>query len=187
MGKKHEIVSIPNILTLIRIVLIPVCVVLYLSAEDYGGYILAGVVLAVSCITDMFDGLIARKCNMITTLGQILDPIADKGTQFAMIVCLAIKWPVIWYIVPLFVVKEGFQFVVGAVHYKRGQMLKGALMPGKICTTVMFISMITMIVFPGIPPWGITLITVVCAVFLVISFVCYILAYFGKNKKIRDL
>ena len=177
----------PNVLSFIRILLIPVCVVLYLKAETTTDYIITGAVLAASCITDMFDGMIARKFNLITKVGQFLDPVADKGTQFAMIVCLAVKRPVLWSIIPLFVIKECFQFFVGLYHYRRGKMLKGALFIGKISTTVLFLSMIALIVFPQIPQWGVTAITVVCLGLLIAAFVCYILAYYGKNKKIYDI
>lgn len=186
-NKKQQIFTIPNILSFIRLLLIPICVVVYLNAETAKDFIIAGAILAASCITDTLDGIIARKFNMITTLGKILDPIADKGTQFAMMLTLAVKFPVIWCIVPLFVIKESFQFIVGAYHYKKGKMLKGALFIGKISTTVLFVSMIALIVFPNIPNWGSTVIVAVCLCFLIASFVSYILAYYGKNKKVYDL
>ncbi|MBQ4040117.1 MAG: hypothetical protein IJC91_03175, partial [Oscillospiraceae bacterium] len=72
-------------------------------------------------------------------------------------------------------------------HYRRGKMLKGALFIGKISTTVLFVAMIALIVFPQIPQWGVTAITVVCLGLLIASFVGYILAYYGKNKKIYDV
>ena len=186
-SKRSQILSIPNILTFIRIVLIPVCIVLYFKAKDRADYIITGSVLALSCITDMFDGLIARKFNMITTLGKILDPIADKGTQFAMIICLSVKWPMLFFILPLFIIKEGFQFICGAIYYKKGKILSKALLPGKICTTVMFVSMIAIIAIPNITATTISILTALCCVFLAISFISYILAYFGKNKKLDDL
>ncbi len=186
-SKKSQILSIPNILTFIRLALIPVCVALYFNAKNRTDYILTGSVLALSCITDMFDGLIARKFNMITTLGKILDPIADKGTQLAMIICLSLKLPTLFFILPLFAVKEGFQFVCGAIYYKKGKILSKALMPGKICTTVMFVSMIAIIVFQDMPHYVVSVLTALCCVLLAISFVSYILAYFGKNKKLDDL
>ena len=186
-NRKQQIFTIPNILTFIRILLIPVCVILYLNADTTKEYITTGAVLAVSCITDMFDGIIARKYDLITTLGQILDPIADKGTQFAMIACLAVKLPILWMILPLFVIKEGFQFFVGAYHYRRGKMLNGALFIGKISTTVLFVSMIALIVFPEMTSVVVVLITSVCTGLLIASFIGYILAYYGKNKKLHDL
>lgn len=88
---KKEVFTIPNLLSLIRLILIPIYVVIYLNASQLREYFLAAAILAVSCLTDMIDGKIARHFNMISTLGKILDPIADKATQFTLTLCLSIK------------------------------------------------------------------------------------------------
>ena len=69
---KKEIFSIPNLLSLFRIVLIPVYITIYLGARDQDDYYMAAAILAVSCLTDMIDGKIARHFNMITNVGKIL-------------------------------------------------------------------------------------------------------------------
>lgn len=184
---KKEIWTIPNLLSLFRLVLIPVYVLIYLNADETADYCLAGGILAVSCLTDMVDGKIARKFNMISTLGKVLDPIADKATQFTLIICIAIRHPVLWFLVGLFVVKEGFQMIAGLVNLKKGRMLPGALMPGKICTTVLFVSLILLVLIPEMPETAVVIIAAVDGVFMLISFVSYILAYFGKDKKVQEL
>ena len=78
---KKEILSIPNILSLFRLLLIPVYTVLFLRAERPVDYWWAAGILAVSTLTDMVDGKIARRFHMVTNLGKILDPVADKATQ----------------------------------------------------------------------------------------------------------
>ena len=88
---KKEVFTIPNLLSLFRLALIPIYVVIYLNAEAAWEYFLAAGILAVSCLTDMIDGKIARHFNMISTVGKILDPIADKATQFTLTLCLSIK------------------------------------------------------------------------------------------------
>ena len=88
---KKEVFTIPNYLSLFRLVLIPLYVYLYLTAESTAQYVAAGLLLALSCVTDMIDGKIARKYNMISTLGMLLDPVADKATQAALLVCLSMK------------------------------------------------------------------------------------------------
>ena len=93
---KKDIFSIPNLLSLFRLLLIPVYATLYLNATQRYQYLLAGVILAVSCLTDMIDGKIARKYNMITTLGKILDPLADKLTQLTLTICRSLKYPVLY-------------------------------------------------------------------------------------------
>ena len=78
---KKEILSIPNILSLFRLLLIPVYTVLFLRAERPVDYWWAAGILAVSTLTDMVDGKIARRFHMVTNLGKILDPVADKATS----------------------------------------------------------------------------------------------------------
>jgi len=185
---KKEIFSIPNLLSLFRLVLIPVYIVIYMNAEEPSHYYLSAGILAVSCLTDLIDGKIARHFNMITTLGIILDPFADKATQFTLIVCLAIKHPVLFFLIGLFILKEGFQLIAGGFNLlKKGKMLSGALLAGKICTTVLFVSLILMVMIPTMSEQTVLIITIVDATFMIISFISYILAYFGKNKKIQDI
>ena len=85
------------------------------------------------------------------------------------------------------VIKETFQMVAGIVAYLNGKMLPGALMVGKVCTTVLFVSLIFMVLFPDIPGAMVDTIALVDGCFLAASFVGYVFAYLGKNKKIQDL
>lgn len=184
---KKEVFTIPNMLSLFRLALIPVYMYIYLNAvEDYQYYI-AGGILAVSCLTDAIDGKIARRYNMISTLGKILDPLADKITQFTLTLCLSMKYPNLQPVLMLFVVKEIFQLTVGIINLRKRKMLPGALMAGKICTTVLFVSLITLVLFPTMPDAVVDGIAVLDTAFLVFSFVSYILAYFGKNTKVQDM
>ncbi len=184
---KKEVFTIPNILTLFRLALIPVYVNIYLNATELREYFLAGSILAVSCLTDMIDGKIARQFNMISTLGKILDPIADKLTQFTLTLCLSVQYPALRFVLILFVIKEGFQGIVGLINLRKGKMLPGALLAGKICTTVLFVSLIVLVFMPNLKPAIVDAIAVVDFGFLSFSFVSYIFAYFGKNAKVRDL
>lgn len=184
---KKEIFTIPNLLSLFRLLLIPVYVSVYLNATESDQFILAGAILAISCLTDMVDGKIARKYNMITTLGKVLDPLADKLTQLALTICLSIKYPVLYPVLGLFVVKELFQLVLGVVFLRKGKMLPGALMAGKICTTILFISLIALVLIPDMNAVAVQVIAMVDAMFLTISFVSYAMAYLGKNVKVQDI
>ena len=184
---KKEIFTIPNLLSLFRLVLIPVYASVYLTATESCQFVLAGTILAISCLTDMIDGKIARKYNMITTLGKVLDPLADKLTQLTLTICLSLKYPVLYPVLGLFVLKELFQLVLGIVFLRKGKMLPGALMAGKICTTVLFVRLIALVLMPNIHPAAVTVIAIVDALFLTISFISYVLAYFGKNVKVQDI
>lgn len=184
---KKEIFTIPNLLSLFRLLLIPVYVHLYLNAVEPRQYLVAGSILAISCLTDLVDGKIARKYNMISNLGKILDPVADKLTQFALTLCLSLRYPVLRPVLALFVVKELFQAIVGILHLRRGKMLPGALMVGKVCTTVLFVSLIALVLFPEMEPALVNAIALVDGIFLFVSFWNYIFAYFGKHTKVQDL
>lgn len=184
---KKEIFTIPNLLSLFRLILIPVYVHIYLNATTDRQYLLAGTVMALSCITDMIDGKIARHFNMISHVGKVLDPLADKFTQLALILCLSAKYPILYPVLALFLTKEFFQLFVFLFHIRKGKALPGALMAGKICTTVMFVSLIALVLFPNLNELTVDIIVLVDAAFLMNSFICYILAYFGKNKKIQDV
>ena len=184
---KKEVFTIPNLLSLFRLVLIPVYAYIYLNATENYQYLIAGSIMAVSCITDMVDGKIARRYNMISNLGKILDPLADKITQFTLTLCLSLKYPVLRPVLCLFIVKEIFQAVMGIIHLRKGRMLPGALMAGKVCTTILFISLIALVLIPNMNPRFVDAIAAVDTVFLVISFFSYIFAYFGKNTKVQDL
>lgn len=184
---KKEILTIPNLLSIFRIALIPVYLHIYLNADSPGDYTTAAVILAVSCLTDMVDGKIARKFNMITNLGKVLDPIADKLTQLALMICLSLSRKPIRLLLCLFLIKEFFQFCAMVGSYYHGKALNGALMSGKISTTVLFTSLGLMILFPNLSDRTVNVITCISLVFLMVAFVDYIRAYFGKNKKIYDL
>ena len=184
---KREIFTIPNLLSLFRLALIPVYVSIYLKAADAADYYLAAAILAVSCLTDLIDGKIARHFNMISTLGKILDPLADKLTQFTLIICLAVKYPVLKYLIYLFVLKESFQLIAGCLNLRKGKMLKGALLTGKICTTILFISLIILVMFPEIPGKTVSVITIVDALFMLLAFADYVTSYFRRDSDFQSI
>lgn len=184
---KKDIFTIPNLLSLFRLILIPLYVMIYLNARDSSDYYLAAGILAVSCLTDMIDGQIARRFNMISTVGKILDPLADKVTQFTLVICLALKYPILWVLVILIFVKEIFQLVAGLLRLRKGKMLKGAQITGKVCTTVLFISLILLVMMPDIPVFLVYWITAIDAACLIVAFVDYAIVYNRKDSKFQTL
>ncbi len=184
---KKEIFTIPNLLSIFRLTLIPVYISIYLNAKTSADYYLAAAILAVSCLTDLIDGKIARHFNMISTLGKILDPLADKLTQFTLIVCLTVKYPVLKYLVSLFILKESFQLIAGCLNLRKGKMLKGALLTGKICTTILFISLILLVLIPEIPGKIVTAIAIVDALFMVAAFSDYVISYFRRDSDFQSI
>ena len=180
---KKEILTIPNALSVFRIALIPVYLKIYLEEK----YTLAAMILAVSCLTDMVDGKIARKFNMISNVGKVLDPLADKLTQLGLLLCLSVRRRMLKYLLVIFLIKEFWQLFAMLAAMRRGKALNGALWSGKVSTTVLFTSLGLMFLFPGMSDRTANILTVVCLCFLLYAFGDYAMAYLGKNKKIYDL
>lgn len=177
--RKEEIFSIPNILSYFRILLIPVFIVLFANSKgNIGFHIASVVVLALSGLTDMLDGKIARHFNMITELGKVLDPVADKLTQCAIMVCLAKIYPLLWAFIGALAIKEITMAVLGMVFLKKGRKLKGAHWYGKVSTVVFYLVMIALLVIPPPMPfeWSAALI-ILSGAFMIFSFIMYILVY----------
>lgn len=184
---KKELWTIPNLLSLFRLVLIPIYIVIFIRATKPADYYIAGGILAVSCLTDLVDGKIARHFNMISNVGKILDPLADKATQFALIICLTVKHPILLALVILFVVKESFQLIAGLITLRKGKILAGARLTGKVSTTVLFVSLILMVFFPELGERTVNIITMIDAVVLLIAFADYARVYFTGSNFIEDL
>lgn len=184
---RKDILNIPNLLSLFRLALIPIYVYIYLNASESREYWLAGGILAISCMTDMVDGKIARKFNMITPLGKLLDPIADKFTQLVLSICLSLRYPVMRPVLILFLAKEFFQFFAALINYRRGKALDGALMAGKICTTVLFTSFTVLVFIPNMNLRIVECIALSDCICLLIAFVRYIFAFCGKHSQVHDI
>lgn len=184
---KKEIFTIPNLLSLFRLLLIPIYVTLYRNAGNSLQYYTAGTVAGLSCLTDALDGRIARRYHMVTTLGKILDPLADKATQLTLTLCLSLRYPVLTRVLVLFAVKEGIQLLLGLIHLCRGRILPGALMAGKVCTAVLFASFLILMLLPDIREETVAFIALTDTVFLLISLFSYLLAYLGHGPKLQDL
>ena len=171
---KREIFSIPNLMGYFRILLIPLFSWMYCTADSTGDYYAAAVVVGVSGLTDMFDGKIARRFHMITELGKFIDPLADKLTQAALLICLAVRYPLMRAGLVLFVIKEGFMAVMGALLLPRGKKLDGAMWFGKVCTAVLYAVLFLLLLLPGIGTTAANVLIGICGAFLLFSFLMYI-------------
>lgn len=148
---RKDIFSIPNLMGYFRILLIPVFCYLYCTAQSDRDYYIASGVVLISSLTDLFDGKIARRFNMITELGKALDPVADKLTHAALAFCLATRYPFMWALIALMAVKEGYMGIMGLKFLKEGKMLDGAMWFGKVCTALLFVVLLVLFVFPSLP------------------------------------
>lgn len=182
---KKDIFAIPNILTYVRILLVPVFVVVYLNAHTLAGHVWSIVIVAVSALTDIADGIIARKCNMITDLGKIIDPIADKAMQFAMLFCVVFKYHWILVLIVIYAVKELVSFAFSSFLFSKGKHIAGAMWCGKICTVILYGVMLALIAFPKIDPHVVTILIGFSAAFMLLAFFVYMTAYLQLYKEYR--
>ena len=177
--KKNEVFTVPNILTLIRIIITPIFAVLYLQKS----YIFAAVILILSGFTDVLDGIIARKFNLITTLGKILDPIADKLTQAVIIVCLSInhyndEGSLLIFVLILLFAKE-FTMLLGAiVLFKGGKRPSESKWWGKLGTVMVYVLFVSILLEDiltekFVPVIAINVVCVITAICLLFSLFNY--------------
>ena len=183
-----DLFKLPNILCYIRIALVPLFVYLYFTAEEPVDYYVATLVVMLSGITDFLDGQIARRCNMITDLGKIIDPAADKLMQLAMLVALTVRVKYMYLLVinipymcilaVYLIVKEVVMALMGLVVMKRAnRRLDGAKWYGKVCTAVLYVCMLALVAFPHMPVNLQYVIMIVCAAVLTFAFIMYIRIY----------
>lgn len=188
---RKDIFTIPNILSYFRIALIPVFVILFLNAYSRNGigyHVGAVVTLVVSGLTDMLDGRIARKFDMITELGKIVDPLADNLTQFAVVVCLAIEYRLLIPVIALLVIKELSMAVLGVVFLRKGRKLKGAHWYGKVSTVVFYAVMFILLAVPySKMPFALsTVLITISGAWMLFSFIMYVHQYVIMWQDIKE-
>lgn len=177
INSRKDLFTIPNLMGYFRIILIPIFMAVYIGADSRADYIAAAAILGISGLTDCFDGKVARHFNMITEWGKVLDPVADKLTQAAVFISLSFRYPTMRYLVILFVVKEMFMGIMGAVMLKKGSMMDGARWYGKLCTAVLYGAMFMLLLVVDLSYFAAGLIISICIIMNVFSFACYIVYY----------
>ncbi len=145
---KGRIFTIPNLLSFSRILMIPCFVHVYLFGENS---MAAALILLLSGLTDIADGMIARRFDMVSNLGKALDPLADKLTQIAVAVCLVYTFPRMWLLLTALCVKELFVMITSVIAIHRCGEVLPADWHGKITTAAVYGTMIFHLLFPGLP------------------------------------
>ena len=169
-SSQSRILTIPNLLSLFRLCLIPVFMWLYCVEKNY---LWTGIVLIISGLTDTVDGIIARKFNMISDLGKVLDPIADKVTQAAMLFCLLTRFPLMIAPLALMVVKEFFMGVTGLMVIQKTGKVFGADWHGKVNTWLLYAMMILHVFWYNIPDIVSKVLIGIFVVMMLISLLLY--------------
>jgi len=168
--KKDQILTIPNLLSIIRLALIPLIVWLYIGKQEYN---LAVVVILVSGATDIIDGFIARHFNMVSDFGKILDPLADKLTQAAVIICLITKHKLMLVLIILFAVKELIMGTFGFLAIKKKDSVNSAKWYGKANTVVLYVVMMILILIPEMSEVLANTLIIICGCVMLLSLALY--------------
>ena len=162
--------NIPNILSTIRILLLPFFVIQMMRGNTIG----AGHILVASGLTDTLDGQLARRYNWVSDLGKILDPVADKLTQFAVSITLALQLREYWYFFAIMVGKDLIMLVLGGYLLKKGAQLQGSRWFGKVSTVVYYVAMILIVFFHAMPQWIVLALLSIATACAIIAALLYI-------------
>lgn len=175
--------GIPNILSVCRILLIPVFLWVYLAADAPGGFLLAACILLASGLTDLLDGWIARRFHMVTALGRVLDPLADKLTQATVCAVLAIRYPQLAFLLVVFILKELLMMIGGFRLLRKNRDIAGARWFGKLYTFVFYAITLFVVGYQGLSEQAVFWLLMVAAGFMVFSFAMYIPVFLRLSRK----
>ena len=182
--EKKQILTIPNLLSVVRIALIPVIVWLYSYEKNY--YAAIGVIV-LSAATDIVDGWIARRFNMISDFGKALDPLADKLTQAALLLCLLSEYRLMWGLIVVFVLCEITKFTLGIIIAKKHDEVNGAKWYGKANTVIIYTTMMALILFPQMNDVLANTLLLFCGAVMIIAHTLYFISLgkilYEKGKK----
>lgn len=164
--------TVPNILSIFRILLVPVFVILVMS-DMPNAYIYGMIVFVLAGATDVLDGKIARKYNCISVLGKLLDPLADKLMVGAALVCAGLLGLLPMFLPILYVVKEVLQCLGGVFLYKHIKDMIPSNVLGKAATVFFFLMILAVYLIPGIPYTVKLVMALICTVFIAVTVIMY--------------
>lgn len=146
---KAEFFTVPNMLSILRLLLIPFIVYLYCFKHND---LWTLIVVAFSVLTDVVDGFIARRFNMITDFGKFIDPVADKATQLTVFACLLTRFPLMLLPFCVLLVKEIGSLLLRLYVYKKTEIVEGAHWHGKMSTGIVIAVIAIHLIWPDILP-----------------------------------
>lgn len=197
--RREDVFLVPNVLCYLRVLLIIAFIIVYLvpfslAGNDKANLFIAAALMVVSVYTDFLDGYIARKFDMQSNLGTILDPIADKLCQLAIAVAIAVKlyqFPFIFILLAVYIVKEAWMFISVILLARKNRSYGGAKWYGKVSTFMLYVIMGVLLVagpfileaYPvSVDPFHshmiIDTLSIVAIFFMVLSLVNYTLLFF---------
>ena len=160
---KREYFSIPNLMGYFRLSLIPVYVMVYIHADGMKDY-----------------GKVARRFDMITDWGKILDPIADKLTQGIVVISLIFRYRFMAIVLVIFIVQQLGQGILGLIYIKKSGKVEGAKMFGKVSTAFLDFMVLVLVIWIDIPK-NVALAMMTVSVFLMTNSLLRYFDYYYKE------
>ncbi|WP_407386190.1 CDP-alcohol phosphatidyltransferase family protein [Ruminococcus sp.] len=192
---KNEVISkdlmtIPNAISFIRILLITPFVAFFVAAKYItGNYIPAILILAISGVSDIFDGLIARKFHQESELGKVLDPLADKLTLIAVGICLIFIEPYVLPLMIIMVLKDVLMIIGGTIIINKGVIPPKSSWYGKASTFMFYVSVTMVVVMEIFNYHNKTLslsVLSLTAGMMIFSLVNYAIIFFKIQKQLKE-
>ena len=180
--KGRKIFTIPNLLSLLRLCLIPAIIWLYIVKRNS---LAAGCLLLLSGATDVIDGFIARRFHMVTDFGKALDPVADKLTQAAMLVCLLFRFSYMGIPLALLMIRDVSIAVIFIMLMRKTGVVPQAVWHGKAATALLYGTMLLHVFWPSIPAVLSAVLVAACTLMIGISFVLYLRSSIKLLRKKR--
>ena len=172
--QKENIWNVPNLLTMLRILLIPVYIVLYIDNQ----MMWALAVFLIASFTDLLDGYIARKYNLITSFGKLMDPLADKIMVTCVLLSLTLSGVVPWAAVIIVIAKEGLMVLGGMVMLKKSIVVQSQLI-GKIAQFTFVMALVLSFFHEKLSAWALPLDVVM--IWLSVTLTLAALFFYGAN------
>ncbi len=175
--------NIPNILTVLRLCMIPLYLLTFCIEGE--SHIASATIFLLASGTDVLDGYLARKLNMITKWGQLMDPLADKCMQLAVIITLFAAGVVPVWFIALLVAKEVIMILVGVFLYSKKTYVK-ANHAGKLNTVFLFVVMTLLLLIPDMNLVLKNALLGISALWMVLAGVIYLYLYFVQNRRFKN-
>ncbi len=178
-----RIFTLPNMLSFLRLVLIPLIVYLFETDQYWWAF---GILL-LSGATDVIDGWIARTFHLVSDFGKAIDPIADKLTQIAVLFCLMREY---WWVLAALLLKEITIGIMGLVALHRTHSVYSAGWYGKLCTVVIYLSMFALILWKPLTgaapnPTFVLIDSIVIVASILLAFVKYLIYFLRILREAR--
>ncbi|MBP3381820.1 MAG: CDP-alcohol phosphatidyltransferase family protein [Clostridia bacterium] len=179
--------TVPNVLSLLRIAILPVFIILYIRSCTLDSAVLmytAFGLLVLSGLTDCFDGWIARRFHQESEIGKLLDPVADKLTQVAVLIALATQYQEFLPLLAICTVKEMLQGLGGLIVLGKGVEMRSSKWYGKMSTVVFYIAVAAIVLWKDMPHWLVLALIALVGILMLFAFLRYLQLFLTIRKDV---